>query len=358
MMVFSELYGAYYNTVAHILKEMIKESKIKEQEMAKESFVHVSWRKTDKEKQKEQKKEKKKRQEQMHAIIKKYAFRDSLGEMREPLENGEWHLLREDLTTPIQNPPTMPLTTLQKSWLKAIALDPRIQLFVDEPFDFPDVEPLFLQEDICVFDRYADGDDYTDETYRKNFRLILDAIKNKYPLDVKWISRKGKPIQKIVLPEYLEYSEKDDKFRLAGEGIPYGGTVNLSRMISCEKYNAEAHPEMGYTNGNVKDKKTIDAKNSASYFEAPNARHSESVVFELVDERHALERVLLHFAHFKKEAEKLDETHYRVTVNYNAGDQTEIVIRILSFGPMIRVIAPDSFIELMKDRLIKQKRFL
>lgn len=311
---------------------MIKESKIKEQEIAKESFTHINWRKTE-EKQKEQKEEKKKRKEQMQAIIKQYAFGDSLGEMKEPLENGGWHLFREDLTTPIKNPPTMPLTNLQKSWLKAIALDPRIQLFVDEPFDFPDVEPLFLPEDICVFDRYADGDDYTDETYRKHFRLILDAIKNKYPLDVKWINRKGKPVQKIVLPEYLEYSEKDDKFRLAGEGVPYGGTVNLSRMISC-------------------------VKTDNPYFEAKNIHDSKNVVFELVDERHALERVLLHFAHFKKEAEKLDETHYRVTINYHAEDETEIVIRILSFGPMIRVIAPDSFVELMKDRLMKQKRFL
>ena len=36
--------------------------------------------------------------------------------------------------------------------------------FLDEPseFDFDDVEPLFLPEDVCVFDRYTDGDPYED----------------------------------------------------------------------------------------------------------------------------------------------------------------------------------------------------
>ena len=76
---------------------------------------------------------------------------------------------------------------------------------------------------------------------------------------------------------------------------------------------------------------------------------------ELVDERKALERVLLHFAHFKKQAEKIDEKHYRITVYYDKDDETEMVIRVLSFGPMIKVTAPVHFIELIKKRLMEQK---
>ena len=36
-------------------------------------------------------------------------------------------------------------------------------------------------------------------------------------------------------------------------------------------------------------------------------------------------------------------------------DETEMVIRILSFGPMIKVTAPQHFVELIKQRLIRQK---
>ena len=51
----------------------------------------------------------------------------------------------------------------------------------------------------------------------------------------------------------------------------------------------------------------------------------------------------------------IDDMHYRITIVYDAGDQRELLIRILSFGPMIRVIEPDDFIKLIKIRLVNQK---
>ena len=36
-------------------------------------------------------------------------------------------------------------------------------------------------------------------------------------------------------------------------------------------------------------------------------------------------------------------------------DETEMVIRLLSFGPMVKVIAPESFVDLIKKRLVDQK---
>ena len=68
-----------------------------------------------------------------------------------------------------------------------------------------------------------------------------------------------------------------------------------------------------------------------------------------------MERVLLHFAHFEKTAERIDGDRYSVTINYDKEDETEIVIRILSFGPMVKVTAPTHFIDLIKQRLIAQK---
>ena len=63
----------------------------------------------------------------------------------------------------------------------------------------------------------------------------------------------------------------------------------------------------------------------------------------------------MHFAHFEKQAEKLDDKRYKVTVTYDKDDETEIVIRILSFGPMVKVTAPQHFVDLIKERLISQK---
>jgi len=79
------------------------------------------------------------------------------------------------------------------------------------------------------------------------------------------------------------------------------------------------------------------------------------LVMELKNERKALERVMLHFSHFEKETEKLDNMHYRITVKYDKDDETEILIRILSFGPMIKVVSPNGFIEQLKNRINKQE---
>ena len=79
------------------------------------------------------------------------------------------------------------------------------------------------------------------------------------------------------------------------------------------------------------------------------------MIFELIDERNALERVLMHFAHFEKQVEKVDEQKYQVTLYYDKEDETEILIRVLSFGPMLHVVKPVAFINLIKGRLSDQK---
>ena len=167
-MIFSELYGAYYNTIAAILTEAI---------------AHPI---TD---------------QCMNEIIKKYAFSESVWAIPDAIKEERWQLILPDGTTPIKNKPSMPITLLQKQWLKAIGCDPRIKLFGDFDLDYADVDPLFLPTDYIIFDKYSDGDDFTDENYISNFRLILDAIKNKYPLRIETLNRKGNLVGQVVLPE-------------------------------------------------------------------------------------------------------------------------------------------------------------
>jgi len=299
-MIFSELYSAYYNTVADILTKAI-DHPLKKGEL--------------------------------HEIIAGNAFGESALNIEPSVSEERWQLLLPDGTTPIRNIPTMPLTILEKRWLKAIFADPRIKLFTDECADFEGIEPLFTASDISVFDKYSDGDNFEDEQYIQNFRLILSAIKNGQPLSIDIVNRKGTVTHMNVKPERLEYSEKDDKFRLYSSGCRYGETINLGRIVCCKPYRKPFASDS--------DKKTPS--------------QTKAVEFELSDERNALERVLLHFAHFEKQAERLEENKYRVTVKYDRNDETEIVIRILSFGPMVKVTAPQDFVNLIIERLKKQK---
>ncbi len=302
-MIFSELYSAYYNGVAEIIKKTIK-SPLTESEM--------------------------------RDIIKNHAFSESHLSIIPSLKSGKWQIMSPNMKTNIRHAPTMPLTTLQKRWLKSMSLDPRIRLFNVEFEGLDDVEPLFNERDYAVYDKYGDGDPYGDEKYIKRFQLILDAVKNERFLKIEMTSRHGNIVEMTVFPKGLEYSQKDDKFRLLTYGCRYIKTVNLSRIISC---------------------KVIDGwkfeKGSGEF-----TSKKELVTLKINDTRNALERCLMHFAHFEKTAKKIGENTYLLTVKYDVADETEMVIRVLSFGPHVEVIAPESFRGLIVQRLIKQRKLL
>ena len=301
-MIFSELYSAYYNAVARILKEACARPLPRAE---------------------------------LRRIVAQEAFGESLLTIEPAILDERWQLLHADGTTPVRHAPTMPLTLLQRRWLKAIAQDPRIRLFPDTGFDDPGVEPLFRQEDIDVFDRYTDGDPYSDGDYIRHFRMVLEAARERKPLWIEAVSPKGDVNHYIVTPERLEYSEKDDKFRLTGYGFRRL-FINLARITRCRPYKGEVrYPES-----------------------LPEPENKRVVVLELADERNALERVLMHFAHFEKQAERLDGERYRVSITYSVEDETEMLIRILAFGPVVRVTSPEGFRELIRERLERQKKLL
>ena len=90
----------------------------------------------------------------------------------------------------------------------------------------------------------------------------------------------------------------------------------------------------------------------------PPRFHEKSVSFLLTDQRNALDRVMLHFSDCRKETSRINESAYRVTLWYDPQDETEMLIRILSFGPMVKVTEPENFIHLLKQRLYMQKNII
>lgn len=181
------------------------------------------------------------------------------------------------------------------------------------------------------FDRYSDGDNYDAPQYKQHFRLLLQAITEKRRVEISFISGKDESVRKEYLPLQLEYSAKDDKFRLKAVCERHLHYVNVGRIKSC---------------------KMLEQTEEEACMLLEPERCAVTVL--LTDERNALERAMLHFSHLEKITERLDEKHYRLQLMYNKSDETEMVIRILSFGPLLRVQEPAGFIELLRCRLRKQ----
>lgn len=134
-----------------------------------------------------------------------------------------------------------------------------------------------------------------------------------------------------VNPKGFEYSVKDDKIRIVATGCKFK-QFNLGRVVSCDFYNG-----------------------NGPWNEKPKAERRKNLTLLITDERNALERAMLHFAHFEKQAERTDDGRYILRLKYYENDETEIVIRVLSFGPYVKVLEPESFVNLIKERLISQK---
>lgn len=298
-MLFSEVYGTYFNVLAEILARAV------DGELTREC---------------------------MYAIIREKGFEESILTIPQNLDDQTWALLRPDMTTPLEHTPTQPITTLQKQWIKTLLNDPRIRLFAPPTDGLEDVEPLYPADAIVYFDRYGDGDPYEDPQYIEHFQTILIALREKRWLRISFFGRDHIPHSWRCIPYKLEYSPKDDKFRLITGNKRAPPVINLARITQCQLL--EAYPPEAYQ---------------------PQSMRKQELVLELTDERNALERCVLHFSHLEKQTERIGGNRYRLTLRYEKDDETELLIRVLSFGQMLKVVSPDAFRKQLKERIQKQK---
>lgn len=298
-MLYHEIYGSYYRAVAAILQRAL-EGPVTRAEMVR--------------------------------LCNRHSFGDAALNIPQSLLSQDWPLLEENGTAMLTHVPCQPLTLLELRWLKAVSLDPRIRLFdVDLSF-VEDVQPLFTPEDILYYDACADGDDYRDPAYQAVFRTLLAAVRERRSVRMTYTSRRGTTRTDACVPLRLEYSEKDDCFRVLCATDRGVVTRNVSGVSACEPGEVYA--------GELPD---------------PDRRDARRVRLEITDDRNTLERMSLHFAHLRKEVRRAGAQKYEMTLWYDPTDEMEMVIRILQFGPMVRVLAPSAFVAEMRRRIGAQR---
>jgi len=298
-MLFSEIYGAYYRAVGAILTEA-----------AAGTLTPA----------------------RMTELVREKAFAESVLTIPAALQSGAWPLLTPQGGTPLRHAPTMPLSLLEKRWLKTLLSDPRIALFAPPSDGLEGIEPLYRPQDLVYFDRCADGDPWDDAAYAARFQVILTALREKRRLRVSFADRGGRRHTWNCAPCRLEYSPRDDKFRLITACGGKWCSINLARITAC----------------------TLQQPCVPQECHVP-VPPRETVVLTLRTERNALERAMLEFSYLEKQTEFLGGGRFRLTLHYEREDETELLIRILSFGPLLHVEAPEHFAGLVRERLQKQQ---
>ena len=317
MELFTEIYNCYYQIVDEILK-IASERPITEKEM-----LHLATR---------------------------FGYEESGLTIVPKLKEGNWNLLdktEEGYISKVDNLEVIPLTILQKRWLKSILLDEKTYLFLDrEQISIlqkylDDVDPLYEPDDFYYYDRFQNGDDFSSKEYISHFRTLLEAIREKKYVDIHFTSKRDEDIHHYYLPCRIEYSAKNDKFRLLAlyeknNTKQRVENINLSRIASVQILDKTYDGEFD-----------LKASIKASYYKEP-------VKLLITNKRNTLERAMLHFANYEKHTTKLDDEHYECLIYYNQGMETELLIEILSFGPTIKVLEPDDFVYKIEQRIEKQ----
>lgn len=322
MNIFSEIYGTYFRIAAKLLENEVTDEKT------------------------------------VRETVQREGFRDSVLFLPQKLIPGseDWGLFSRgtegELRRITKNAPVKVLTKLQKMWLKAKLSDPRIRLFMDDEtiaglnWKLADVSPLYTPSHFRVTDRYADSDDYLNERYISNFRNALKAVKRRSIMYIEFISGHGNRVSgKFVLLK-MEYSPKNDKFRaycylLRNDKIKSSGLINIGRITHIVD-----------TGRIFRTPVSLD-----DYFSSRKC--SSPAVIRVTTSRNGVERFMLEFASYEKHTVRdLETGEYTVELWYDRYDETELLIRLLSFGPVIEIMGPPHLREQAKQRILRQAELL
>jgi predicted DNA-binding transcriptional regulator YafY len=315
--LFSEIYGSYYQLMAGLLRQ------------------------------------KKLTREQVCRFVSGHGLSESTLEfLPKFLDGRSWPLFTcqgQTYTSKLPEVPELPLTKLEAAWLKAVLQDPRAGLFMSdaERAVFQDkltgTEPLYRDEDLLYFDRYLDGDDYQSPVYRQHFSQLLTALQQHQLLHLSFTSGKGRLQAGDYLPLKLEYSDKNDKFRCY--------CLQIRRGRSCKKVLINLSRLQSLTPSRETFRRPVDEER---YFSGVLV--SDPLVVRVTKERNALERFMVEFSTYQKTA-VFDEDSGTciVQIYYPKDDETEVLIKVLGYGPVVKVLNPPRFVELIRQRLHRQE---
>lgn len=283
--------------------------------------------------------------QEMEEICRNFGSSESSLTILPKLLNGAWSSLMKETITSELKPP---LTELQKAWLKALLTDKRFRLFFPEASlcslenELKSIAPLYEASYFHYFDQYADGDPYEAPEYQAVFQTILKAMIQHQPLLAAYEGEKGFHRTLELLPCQLQYSAKNDKFRLLAVSIKNGYPhmpyiLNVARIQACH-LSKNSPPD--------------DFDWDYSRFQKQSA---EPVRIRISHERNALERCMLHFANYEKQTVYEPETDSWIcSIYYDPTDETELLIELLSFGPVIQILGPESILAQVRRRVKRQ----
>lgn len=285
-------------------------------------------------------------EEEVNKIIRQHGFEESFFHFLPNLKDIPFLKKKEGkYYSLLENKINLPLTNLEKSWLKTISEDKKFKLF-DSNFNYSlleEVLPLYNSDIFKYFDKCSDGDNFAKIQYIQNFKILNNALDNNIILKISYKATKQKEIMtRNCLPVYFEFSPKDDKLRVYAIQVFNKKAVNFV-CINLEKI--------------IKIKPSKETLSNLGEIEKYISKFNkeEKLTVEIYNQRNTIERFMIEFSTYKKQSVFNEEKQIcKTSIYYKKSEETEILMKILSFGPTLKVLFPSSFIDLIREKLYKQ----
>ena len=240
----------------------------------------------------------------------------------------------------------MPLTKIEKQWLQNTLMHPFARCFLKEE-EIKKLQAILPTDNLfdvnnvtLVAQAFDMKGHYEKKNYLEHLILINKAIsKNRY-LNISGINQYGKKkTYEDFAPVYIEYSKKDNRFRIRG----------CSKDGKCDTINLE---RIKYIRKSDENFNTKDVTKNVLSDDKNKEKH---LVIFFDDSEKIPDRILSEFSCYRKECIRWGDGTYRMLLYYNKDDSKEIVIRLLGYGSLITV-AEDTgdVLKEMKKRLENQ----
>ncbi len=223
-----------------------------------------------------------------------------------------------------------PLTDLEAKWLLTLLNDDKAKMFfcgkekeavrnaiLEEK---KEISP-FKTESIVYFDRYYRYCDFEIEGIK--LKTIIKAMNAARTVKIRYLSLHGNVVSGEFNPLAVEYSKRDDVFR-----VILRSSVN-NTVFTMVLDNIE---EIIITDTDY------DIAQAAEELEKNLEHNRKSVIIEFYDHRNLADRILSELSPFEKICSYNPETKlYTLTVFYQRDDELEMVIRLMGYGNEISI---------------------
>ena len=241
----------------------------------------------------------------------------------------------------------LPMSTPEKIYLKNVLRSPYAVLFLEESLilslldklsDVPDVD--FSQ--IIDFAGVSSAPVF-DETYIKNFQLLIQAIRKRKKIRFINTNRHGVKIKNLDrIPVKIEYSVLLHSFSLSlwnvEEQRPF--KVNLERISQI------------CLTGHISD---TEYQNAMHMLE--DKKKQTPILMRVHNKNNLFERISLFFSAYQKQTVRIDKNTAEISLFYYQFEEDEIIDGILSFGPSVQVLSPEPVIKKIQKKLCATNNF-